>query len=294
MTHHVRRRARRITTGALLTTLATGSALAYGPAAHAAYSENDGIVKPEIIGHRGGVDWGTENSPRTIRHAFDSGADAVEIDVQWTKDLRTVVMHDDTMNRTTDCSGTVTKITYKKFRSCELNDGEQAPNIYEALMEVRDAGKNVYVHVRGLDSKAKVDKLERALEKYDLNTTKRTVVISTNKSYLNNWKKYGGETRRGYLFSSSAGWDANYSTLLPYDISVTREKVDKAQRSGRRVVAVENHPLQLKNVLSVDVDGFMANGLQAALIKLGRALGEVTRQLVDLDKSYEAGGGGVS
>ena len=56
------------------------------------------------------------------------------------------------------------------------------------------------------------------------------------------------------------------------------------------MVAVESHPLQLKNVLNVDVDGFMANGLQAALIKLGRALGEVTRQLVDLDRPYEAGG----
>ena len=109
MAQEVRRTVRRAATGALLTTLATGSALAYGPAAHAAYSENDGIVKPEIIGHRGGVDWGTENSPRTIKRAFASGADAVEIDVQWTKDLGTVIMHDNTMNRTTNCSGTVTR-----------------------------------------------------------------------------------------------------------------------------------------------------------------------------------------
>jgi glycerophosphoryl diester phosphodiesterase len=294
MSSNARRTVRKVTTGALLTTLATGSALAYAPGAEAAHSENKGIVKPEIIGHRGGVDWGTENSVKTIKHAFASGADAVEIDVQWTKDLRTVIMHDNTMNRTTNCSGTVTKITYKKFRSCKLNDGTQAPNVYEALMAVRDAGKNVYVHVRGLDSKKKVDKLERALEKYGLNNTKRTVVISTNKSYLNIWKRYGGETRRGYLFSSSAGWDANYSTLLPYDISVTREKVDRAQRDGRRVVVVENHPVQLKNVLNVDLDGFMANGLQAALIKLGRALNDVTSRIADLDRKFEAGGGGVS
>ncbi len=287
---------RRVATGTLLTSMATGAALAYGPAASAAHSENDGIIKPEIIGHRGGVDWGTENSPKTIKHAFRSGADAVEIDVQWTKDLRTVVMHDNTMNRTTNCSGTVTKISYKKYRTCELNDGSTAPNIYEALQVVRDEGKNVYVHVRGLDSKTKVDKLERALEKYGLNNTKRTVVISTNKSYLNLWKKYGGETRRGYLFSSSEGWNANYSTLLPYDTSVTKERVDRAQRDGRRVVAVENHPLQLKNVLNTDVDGFMANGLQAALLKLGRALFEVTDSLEKLAerKAPDAAGGGVS
>jgi glycerophosphoryl diester phosphodiesterase len=286
---------RRVATGTLLTGLATGSAMAYGPAADAAHSENNGVVSREIIGHRGGVDWGTENSVKTIKHAFASGADAVEIDVQWTKDLRTVVMHDITMNRTTNCSGTVTQISYKKYRSCELNDGTTAPNIYEALDAVRDAGKNVYVHVRALDSKAKVDKLERALEKFGLNNTRRTVVISNNKSYLNTWKRYGGETRRGLLFTDPQYWDANYSTLLPYNVPITKERVDRAQRDGRRVVAVENHPLQLKNVISTDVDGFMANGLQAALIKLGRALGDVSGQLEKLsDSPTEAGGAGVS
>ncbi len=295
--HRPGRKARSVAARAAVVSLSAGAALAYGPAAaQAAHSENDGIVKPEIIGHRGGVDWGTENSVKTYRHAFASGADAVEIDVQWTKDLGTVVMHDDTMNRTTNCSGTVTKITYKKFRSCELNDGTQAPNVYEALMAVRDAGKNVYVHVRGLDSKKKVDKLERALEKYGLNNTKRTVVISTSKSYLNIWKKYGGETRRGLLFRNEEGWKANYSTLLPYDTPVTRARVDKAQKDGRRVVVVENHPVQLKNVLNVDLDGFMANGLQAALIKLGQALFEVTEKLERMTEraAPEAAGGGIS
>lgn len=282
---------RTVATGTLLTTLATGSAMALSSSAEAA------TPKPEVIGHRGGVDWGTENSVRTIRHAFASGADAVEIDVQWTKDMGTVVMHDKTMNRTTNCSGTVTAITYQKFRTCELLDGTRAPNVYEALMAVRDAGKNVYVHVRGLDSKRKVDKLEHALEKYGLNNTDRTVVISSQKSNLNIWKKYGGTTRRGLLFNDPALWTANYSTLLPYDIPVTKDRVDRAQRDGRRVVAVENHPVQLENVLNVDLDGFMANGLQTALAELGRALGDVNTQLERLDESSnaeEAGGGGVS
>jgi hypothetical protein len=121
------------------------------------------------------------------------------------------------------------------------------------------------------------------------------VVISTNKAYLNIWKKYGGETRRGLLFRDAAGWNANYSTLLPYDIPVTRAKVDEVQKSGRRVVVVENHPVQLKNVLNVDLDGFMANGLQAALLDLGRALKGVADQLDSLNsRKTDAAGGGVS
>ncbi len=272
-----RHTARRLAAGTVLTTMAAGAAMAMGPAAHAIDAED-----VQTIGHRGGTDLGTENSLRTVKRAYALGADAVEVDVQWTKDLRTVIMHDDTMNRTTNCSGTVTKITYKKFRSCELNDGTTAPHIYEMIEAAHDANKHIFLHVRGLDTADKARKLVRALEKFGMNNRKDATVISTNKAYLNLVKKYGFEGRRGYLFSSSAGWDANYSVLLPYDVSVTESRVEKAQKAGKKVIVVEGHPTKLSSVLSLDLDGFMANNLESALIKLGQALGEVTKQITKL------------
>lgn len=278
--HHPRRRtaARRLATGTLLTSLAAGSAVALGaPAAHAVGAED-----VELIAHRGGTDWGTENSVKTVKRALERGADSVEIDIQWTKDGRTVVMHDDTMNRTTNCSGTVTKISYAKFRSCKLNDGTTAPHIYEMLEEIHRQGKHVFLHVRGLDTNSKAKKIVRALSKFGMNNRSDATVISTNKAYLNLVKKNGSKARRGYLFSSSDGWNANYSILLPYNVSVTESKVRAAQRGGHKVMVVEGKPTKLGDVLDLNLDGFMANDLTDALIDLGKALFEVTRQAAKL------------
>lgn len=270
----LRHSARRIAAGTMLTTLATGSAVALGtPAAHAA----DG---PQLVAHRGALDWDhyTENGTLAVENSYKSGADAVEIDIQWTKDARTVVMHDVTMNRTTNCSGTVTKISYDTFRSCKLEDGSAAPSIFD-MLELADTYKrHVFLHVRELDSAAKAHKIVHALEKYGMNNRERATVISTNKPYLETAKKYGVQARRGYLFSTEAGWNAAYSVLLPYDIPVSASKVKAAQKAGKQVIVVEGHPTKLTDVLDLHLDGFLANRLQKALIELGRALATVEAQ----------------
>jgi glycerophosphoryl diester phosphodiesterase len=252
---------RRIATGALLVALTAGSAIAVAPPAHAA----DAV---EIIGHRGGTDWGTENSLRTVKRALALGADAIEIDLQWTKDRRTVIMHDDTVNRTSNCSGTVVRMTYAKFRSCKLNDGTRPPNVYDMLNAIGDAGEHVYLHVRGMDTSAKVRDVVRALNKYGMNNRRDATVISTNRKYLSLAKKYGMRAARGYLFDSSKGWAEDYSVLLPYDTAVSRTKVAQAQRGGHKVVVIEGHPTRIGQVLGLGLDGFMANGLAEAMQEL--------------------------
>ncbi|MGQ0846424.1 MAG: glycerophosphodiester phosphodiesterase [Sporichthyaceae bacterium] len=270
-------------TGAALTSVVAVCGAVQGPAAMAASGFPDDHT--QVIGHRGGYDSpGTENSVRALREALRSGADAVEFDVRWTKDDKPVVMHDSTVNRTTNCSGTVEKMSYDSFRRCELNDGSQAPNIYEALMVVRDFPKaHAYVHVKGLYAKVQAKRMMHALNKYGLNNKNRSTVITTSRDQLWTAKKYGFEGRRGLLFGSSSGWSAGYDTLLPYDTSVTRDRVRKAQARGKEVVVVEGHPTGLSSVLGLELDGYMANNLQAALAKLSDALNEVTKRLADLD-----------
>lgn len=265
---------------ALLTALATGASVYGSPAAQAALIE-DG---PQLIAHRGGYDYGTENSVKTLRRALERGADAIEFDLQWTKDGRSVVMHDSTMNRTTNCSGTVTKISYKKFRSCELNDGTQAPNLYNVLKIMRDfPDAHVYVHPRNMNTYGKARKLTLALERLGLNNERRATVISTNRTYLWKAKQSGFDGRRGYMFKDSSGWSAGYHTLIPYDTAVTRSRVAAAQRRHKEVVVVEGHPTRLSGVLPLELDGYMANALGNALEELGKALSEVNSQLTDLD-----------
>ena len=64
-----------------------------------------------VIGHRGGAGAAPENTVAAIQHGIAAGADAIEFDIHATRDGRIVVIHDDTLERTTDGTGTVEDLT---------------------------------------------------------------------------------------------------------------------------------------------------------------------------------------
>lgn len=80
-----------------------------------------------VIGHRGaGTDDGSElfpeNTIESAQQAFTEGADMVEIDVQLTSDGSVVLMHDDTVNRTTDGMGCVSALTLADIQGFTAGD----------------------------------------------------------------------------------------------------------------------------------------------------------------------------
>ncbi|HZE66200.1 MAG TPA: glycerophosphodiester phosphodiesterase family protein [Sporichthyaceae bacterium] len=266
----------------LVMAVAAGSTLAAGPAAQAK-STTPSPSDLQIVAHRGGDDWGTVNALNTLTRALNIGADAIEFDVHFTKDHRTVVMHDDDLAITTNCSGSVADITYDKLRkSCKLdNGGGTVPNIYEVLKMVAQEHKAAYVHVKVADNLSEAKKVVRAINKYHLNDGHTVTTIASSTSILRQLK-LAGSHRRGYVFNTPAGWDANYSVLLPFNVTVTRALVKKAQDKGRFVAGVEGHPMSLAQVPDLHLNAILANNLDRALLNLGKALADVNDQLKNL------------
>jgi glycerophosphoryl diester phosphodiesterase len=66
---------------------------------------------PVVIAHRGGARLRPENTIAAFDHAVSLGVDAIECDVHLSKDGEVVVIHDDSVDRTTDASGTVSAFT---------------------------------------------------------------------------------------------------------------------------------------------------------------------------------------
>lgn len=265
----------------LVLAVAAGSTLAAGPAAQAK-SNTPSLSDLQIVAHRGGSDWGTVNALSTLTHALNIGADAIEFDVHFTKDQRTVVMHDDSLDATTNCHGLVADITYKKLRSsCRTDDGGQVPNIYEVLNMVAQEHKQAYVHVKVADTDAQARKVMRAINKYHLNDGHTVTTIASNTSILYRLKKAGSH-RRGYVFNTMDGWNSNYSVLVPFNVTVTRALVKKAQDNGRFVAGVESHPMSLGDVAGLHLNAILANNLDRALLTLGKALADVNDQLKNL------------
>lgn len=73
------------------------------------------------LGHRGAAAVAPENTLPGFRHAVEVGADGVEIDLQCSRDGELVVIHDDTVDRTTDGTGAVEEMTLAELR--ELDAG---------------------------------------------------------------------------------------------------------------------------------------------------------------------------
>jgi glycerophosphoryl diester phosphodiesterase len=72
--------------------------------------------KPLIIGHRGAAGEAPENTLPSFQRARDDGAAYVELDVRTTADGEVVVIHDATVDRTTDGHGAVNELTRSKIK----------------------------------------------------------------------------------------------------------------------------------------------------------------------------------
>jgi glycerophosphoryl diester phosphodiesterase len=91
-----------------------------------------------------------ENSISSFLAAMDEGADGIELDVEITQDGQLIVMHDDTLDRTTTCLGCVSERTFDEIRSCQLLDGAGNPTNERppTLAEVYDAiDENALVNI---------------------------------------------------------------------------------------------------------------------------------------------------
>lgn len=86
-----------------------------------------------VVGHRGAAAVMPENTLKGFRYAMEVGVDSVECDVHLTRDDRLVVMHDATVDRTTNGHGAIRDLRYARIRSLDAGDGERVPTLDEVL-----------------------------------------------------------------------------------------------------------------------------------------------------------------
>ncbi|GAA1555174.1 glycerophosphodiester phosphodiesterase family protein [Kribbella sancticallisti] len=89
-----------------------------------------------ITGHRGAVGYEPENTLRSFRRAVEDGCDEIELDLRVTADDRLVVLHDETVDRTTNGSGAVADLTFDELRSLDAGSGEVVPTWAETVAAV--------------------------------------------------------------------------------------------------------------------------------------------------------------
>jgi len=101
-----------------------------------------------VLGHRGFMSRYPENSILAFQEAMKAGADGIELDVWLTKDGKAIVMHDESIDRTSNSSGKQKDMTIEEIKKADLGMGQRIPTleeVFEALpkdalinMEIKD------------------------------------------------------------------------------------------------------------------------------------------------------------
>ncbi|XP_047916694.2 glycerophosphodiester phosphodiesterase 1 isoform X1 [Anser cygnoides] len=131
------------------------------------------VLKPRgaasRIAHRGGAHDAPENTLAAIRQAAENGATGVELDLEFTADGVPILMHDETVERTTDGSGRLRDLTFDEIRKLNPSakhrlwskfQGEKVPTLREAVVESMHHNLTIYFDVKGHANQA-VDALKQ-------------------------------------------------------------------------------------------------------------------------------------
>lgn len=91
-----------------------------------------------VAAHRGWSSKYPENTMAAYKGALEIGVDQIEVDVRVTKDNELVLIHDETVDRTTDGKGKVCEMTLSQLKKLDAGDGEKIPTLRELMELVKD------------------------------------------------------------------------------------------------------------------------------------------------------------
>jgi glycerophosphoryl diester phosphodiesterase len=117
-------------------------------------------TRPFIIGHRGASAHAPENTLAAFRLAREQGADGIELDAKRCASGEVVVMHDATLDRTTDGEGPIHEWSLAELRTLNCGQAERIPTLDEVFESI---GRDLLVNIEVTNYATRNDGLEAAI-----------------------------------------------------------------------------------------------------------------------------------
>jgi len=228
-----------------------------------------------VMGHRGAAGLEPENTLRSIRRALELGVSAVEVDVHLSRDGRLVVIHDDTVDRTTNGRGRVRDLTFAELRRLDAGRGEKIPAL-EEVAELVTPRAHLVVEV-------KVPEAGPALLTFvrDHRLFEQVHAISFWHPVVKAMKEEEPRLRTGVLLVGcpadppAVARAALADALVLHYAYVTPELVRQAHGAGLLVFVWNiDDPETLRPYLAMDLDGIGTNRPDVVVAALQRWRGE--------------------
>jgi len=239
-----------------------------------------------VVAHRGFSGRAPENTVAAIREAIAIGADMAEIDVTLTADERVVVIHDETLQRTTNGSGNVADHSFDEIRNLDAGSwfapqfvGEKVPTLGEVLDTTK--GRillNVEIKSEAVD-RGISDKVAAAIKERGM--TDQVVVSSSSPTALEQMHAVAPEIRTAVLYKPEFHRGQDSSEIVrslgasAFNIRGSRLKA-KMLRSCREhgipvAVYTVDKPREMKRWVKKGIDAIFTNHPDRLLEVLGKA-----------------------
>lgn len=102
-----------------------------------------------IVAHRGGIVEGVpENTLAAFQRSISLGVDVIEIDIRGTRDGEIVILHDETLDRTTNGTGRVTDNDLDDLKALDAGGGARIPTYEEVLALVSGTGVALLLDIK--------------------------------------------------------------------------------------------------------------------------------------------------
>lgn len=192
-----------------------------------------------------------ENSLAAFRAAIAQGADGIEMDSELTADGQLVLMHDDTVDRTTECRGCVSSLSFDAIRRCRLLDGngqptDQVPPTLDEVFALQPSKILVNVELKVFGDNCRTpghgpvdlaNAMVRTLRR--LNVERRTIVQSFDAEALASVKAQAPDIYTAFLVSG----------LRPRDVTTAVELHADALQPGGAFPFLTLKPADLRAAL---------------------------------------------
>jgi glycerophosphoryl diester phosphodiesterase len=224
------------------------------------------------VAHRGASAQYPENTILAFRKAIEQGVDALEIDIHCTADNELIVMHDSTLERTTNGHGNVSDHSLQEIRQLDAGQGEKVPLFTEVIELARAAQVRLYVEIKGATEPEELAITEGVIQTLEgTDFLSRTVVTSFSSKALICAKALNSEVstmldpspQNGSLTPRQicAQALAAGANCVSYDFRFLTPEIAMECRLTGLVLWpwAPDEPQDIRQVLSLNVHGIMTN-----------------------------------
>ena len=178
------------------------------------------LCLPKIIGHRGASYYAPENTLASLRKAAELNIPWVEFDVVLTRDGQPIILHDETLDRTTNGQGKVVNTTYSDIQKLDAGNwfssefrGEKIPTLAEYLVCADQLGLGINVEIKPTPG-AEVATAEATIQalKHHYSFTKEKLLVSSfSLESLETVRKMDANLPIGLLLDE---WTSNWQQMV--------------------------------------------------------------------------------